>query len=150
MNGDVLPIERGFPVRMLVPGWVGITNIKWVGSIQVSQSPLYSLYHTEKYILIGDDYPVPPNLQKAGVLGETATKQKPKSAFELLWAGEIKADKHLVRGRSWSSQGKIDHVAVSLDGGKTWQPARLRELNLARRTWVRWDVDWNPRPGRYQ
>ena len=46
MNGDILPPDHGFPIRALVPGWVGIANIKWVGSIQVSTSPLFSVYNT--------------------------------------------------------------------------------------------------------
>ena len=149
MNGDILPPDHGFPIRALVPGWVGIANIKWVGSIQVATTPLFSLYNTEKYVLIGDDYPVPPELQAAGVLGEIATEQKPKSAFELPWDGEITAGKRLLRGRSWSSQGKIAQVEVSLDGGKTWQQARLHEPNLPQ-AWVRWDLDWDARPGNYK
>ncbi len=149
MNGDILPPDHGFPIRALVPGWVGIANIKWVGSIQVATTPLFSLYNTEKYILIGDDYPVTPELQAAGVLGEITTEQKPKSAFELPWDGEITAGKRLLRGRSWSSQGKIAQVEVSLDGGKTWQQARLREPNLSQ-AWVRWDLDWDGRPGNYK
>ena len=149
MNGDVLPPDHGFPIRALVPGWVGIANIKWVGSIQVSTKPLFSLYNTEKYILMGEDYPVSPELQQAGVLGEITTEQKPKSAFELPWSGEISSGKRLLRGRSWSAQGKIRQVEVSLDHGQTWQQARLREPNLSQ-AWVRWDIDWDARPGNYK
>ena len=149
MNGDILPPDHGFPIRALVPGWVGIANIKWVSSIQVSTSPLFSVYNTEKYILIGDDYPVSKELQEAGVLGEITTEQKPKSAFELPWDGEISSGKRLLRGRSWSGQGKITQVEVSLNNGITWQSARLREPNLEQ-AWVRWDIDWDARPGNYK
>ena len=149
MNGDVLPPDHGFPIRALVPGWVGIANIKWVGRIQVSTKPMFSPYNTEKYILIGDDYPVSKELQQAGVLGEITTEQKPKSAFELPWQGEIASGKRLLRGRSWSAQGKITQVEVSLDNGQTWQQARLRKPNLSQ-AWVRWDIDWDARPGLYQ
>ncbi|MDJ0727333.1 MAG: molybdopterin-dependent oxidoreductase [Prochloraceae cyanobacterium] len=107
MNGDTLPRDHGFPVRLLVSGWVGIASIKWLGSIQVSRSSLFSLYNTQKYILIGEDYPVNRQLQAAGVLGKIATKQKPKSAFELSWDGEIPSGKRLLRGRSWSGVDKI-------------------------------------------
>ena len=149
MNGDIVPPDHGFPIRALVPGGVGIANIKWVGSIQVSTQPLFSLYNTEKYVLIGEDYPVAEELQQAGVLGEITTEQKPKSAFELPWSGEIASGKRLLRGRSWSAQGKIRQVEVSLDNGQTWQQARLREPNLSQ-VWVRWDIDWDARPGNYQ
>jgi DMSO/TMAO reductase YedYZ molybdopterin-dependent catalytic subunit len=46
MNGEDLPQDHGYPARVLVPGWVGIANIKWVGSIEVSESPLYSDWNT--------------------------------------------------------------------------------------------------------
>lgn len=144
MNGDLLQPDHGFPMRVLVPGWVGIANIKWVGSIEVSEQPLYSEYNTKKYILIGEGYtPALP------ALGPIMTTQKVKSAFELSLNGEIKSGKHLLRGRSWSGEGKIAKVDVSLDGGKTWQKAALREPNIDL-AWVRWDLEWNAQPGEYK
>ncbi|MDM9382574.1 molybdopterin-dependent oxidoreductase [Chlorogloeopsis sp. ULAP01] len=148
INGDILPIDHGFPLRVLVPGWVGIAHIKWVGSIQVSQTPLFSTYNTKRYVLIGEDYPVSEDLKVQGVTGQILTTQKVKSAFELPWDREIKAGKQLIRGRSWSGEGKITKVEVSLDDGKTWRSVRLREPNIAK-AWVRWDLEWNVRPGSY-
>ena len=149
MNGDILPPDHGFPIRVLVPGWVGIANIKWVGGIEVSESPLYSIFNTEKYILIGEDYPISEELQAQGVLGEITTEQTVKSAFELPWDGEITGGRQLLRGRSWSAQDKVARVEVSLDDGLTWQDARLREPNIPQ-AWVRWDIDWDARPGRHR
>jgi DMSO/TMAO reductase YedYZ molybdopterin-dependent catalytic subunit len=144
MNGQPLLPDHGFPVRVLVPGWVGIAHTKWVGGIEVSEQPLYSEYNTTKYVMIGADYkPNPPSL------GPVLTAQKVKSAFELPWNGEIPSGKRLLRGRSWSGEGKILKVEVSLDGGQKWQLARLREPNIDL-AWVRWDIDWNPSPGSYK
>jgi|ERR1043166_111 DMSO/TMAO reductase YedYZ molybdopterin-dependent catalytic subunit len=144
MNGQPLLPDHGFPVRMLLPGWVGISNIKWVGRIEVSEQALYSEYNTKKYVMIGKDYkPEPP------ALGPMLTTQPVKSAFELPWNGEIAAGKHLLRGRSWSGEGHIKKVDVSTDGGHTWRPARLREPNIDM-AWVRWDVDWDAKPGTYK
>jgi sulfane dehydrogenase subunit SoxC len=144
MNGDPLLPDHGFPCRMLVPGWVGISNIKWVGSIEVSDQALYSEYNTQKYVMIGPDYkPNPP------ARGPVLTTQKVKSAFELPWNGEISAGKRLLRGRSWSGEGSISKVDVSVDGGKSWQRARLREPNIVR-AWARWDIDWDANPGSYK
>jgi DMSO/TMAO reductase YedYZ molybdopterin-dependent catalytic subunit len=141
MNGQPLWPDHGFPVRMLVPGWVGIANTKWVGRIEVSETPLYSEYNTKKYVLIGPGYkPDPP------ALGPALTTQKVKSAFELPWDGEIPAGKRLLRGRSWSGEGRIAKVEVSLDGGQTWKLARLREPNIEL-AWTRWDLEWNATPG---
>jgi DMSO/TMAO reductase YedYZ molybdopterin-dependent catalytic subunit len=144
MNGQPLPPDHGFPVRVLVPGWVGIAHIKWVGRIQVSEEPLFSEYNTQKYVLIGEGHAARPP-----ALGTMLTTQLVKSAFELPWNGEVRTGRTLLRGRSWSGQGKIAKVDVSLDGGTTWQAARLREPNIEC-AWVRWDVDWSPPPGRYR
>lgn len=143
MNGQVLPPDHGFPARVLVPGWIGVASVKWVGRIEVSEQPLYSPWNTDSYVLIGPDYqPVPP------AKGPILTSQNMKSAFELAWDGQLRPGHHLLRGRSWSGQGRIARVDVSLDRGITWQAARLREPNIAQ-AWVRWDVEWDARPGDY-
>jgi len=143
MNGQTLPPDHGFPIRVLVPGWIGVANIKWVGRIEVSEQPLYSAWNTDSYVLIGAEYkPAPPSK------GPVLTFQAVKSAFELPWDGEILAGPRLLRGRSWSGYGKITRVDISLDRGITWQQARLREPNIAQ-AWVRWDLDWNAHPGTY-
>jgi DMSO/TMAO reductase YedYZ molybdopterin-dependent catalytic subunit len=144
MNGQILLPDHGFPVRVLVPGWLGAASIKWVGRIEVSEQPLFSQWNTESYVLIGSEYqPNPP------AKGTIITAQNVKSAFELAWDAKIPAGQFLLRGRSWSGPGQVTKVDVSTDGGKTWQAARLREPNIPQ-AWVRWDVNWDARPGNYQ
>jgi sulfane dehydrogenase subunit SoxC len=143
MNGDPLPPDHGFPVRVLTPGWIGVAHIKWVGRIEVSEEALYSHWNTETYVLIGPDYsPTPP------AHGPVLSSQSVKSALELAWGGSLPAGRQLIRGRSWSPFGTIAKVEYSLDQGNSWQSARLREPNIAR-AWVRWDFDWEAAPGRY-
>jgi DMSO/TMAO reductase YedYZ molybdopterin-dependent catalytic subunit len=143
MNGQPLPPDHGFPVRALVPGWIGIANIKWLGRITVSEKPLFSSWNTDTYVLIGPDYkPEPPSK------GPVLSNQDLKSALELPWGGEISSARRLIRGRSWSPFGKITKVEYSFDQGKSWQTARLREPNLPA-AWVRWDFDWEPKPGKH-
>jgi sulfane dehydrogenase subunit SoxC len=138
MNGEDLPQDHGYPARVLVPGWVGIANIKWVGSIEVSESPLYSDWNTNNYVMIGDDYPNRPLL----------TAQNLKSAFELPWGGQIEAGRHQLTGRSWSGDTEIERVEVSMDGGSTWQGAQLSDRNIPK-AWAQWSIDWEAQPGRY-
>jgi DMSO/TMAO reductase YedYZ molybdopterin-dependent catalytic subunit len=142
MNGQPLPPDHGFPARVLTPGWIGVANIKWLGRIQVSEEPLFSQWNTDTYVLIGPDYK-PSGPSKGPVL----SLQSVKSALELPWNGEIAAGRRLLRGRAWSPQGKIERVEYSLDQGKSWQSARLREPNTPK-AWVRWDADWDARPGK--
>jgi DMSO/TMAO reductase YedYZ molybdopterin-dependent catalytic subunit len=136
MNGEPLPEDHGFPVRVLVPGWVGIANIKWVGRIEVSETPLFSTWNTTQYRLFGDAYPDAPLL----------TEQPVKSAFELAWDAHVVPGRYLLSGRSWSGHHKIERVDVSVDGGFTWQAAPLEHPNIPR-AWVRWSVVWDARPG---
>lgn len=114
MNGQPLPPDHGFPVRVLMPGWIGIANIKWVGRIEVSEKPLFSSWNTDTYVLIGPDYkPEPPSK------GPVLSNQGLKSALELPWGGEISAGRRLVRGRAWSPFGKIAKAEYGLDQGRT-------------------------------
>ncbi len=136
MNGEPLPEDHGFPVRLLVPGWVGIANIKWVGRIEVSEQPLFSPWNTTQYRLFGDAYPDQPVL----------TEQPVKSAFELAWNAQVEAGRYLLTGRSWSGHHKIERVDVSVDDGATWQRAALAHRNIPR-AWVRWSIVWDARPG---
>ena len=141
MNGQPLPPDHGFPVRILAPGWIGVANIKWVGRIEVSEQPLVSAWNTDTYVLIGPEYkPSPP------AKGPVLSAQSLKSALELPWGGDVTAGRRLVRGRSWSPFGKITQVEYGLDRAGTWQTARLREPNIAG-AWARWDFEWEARPG---
>jgi DMSO/TMAO reductase YedYZ molybdopterin-dependent catalytic subunit len=99
MNGQPLPPDHGFPVRLLVPGWVGVSHVKWVQRIEVSEQPLYSEYNTQRYVLIGPGYEAKPPAR-----GVALTTQKVKSAFELPWEGRMPAGRRLLRGRSWSGE----------------------------------------------
>jgi hypothetical protein len=143
MNGQPLPPDHGFPVRVLTPGWIGIANIKWVGRVEVSEQPLFSSWNTDTYCLIGPDYQANPPAK-----GPILSSQNVKSALELAWGGEVAAGRRLIRGRSWSPFGKIARVEYSLDRGAAGHPATLREPNIGA-AWVRWDFEWDARPGRH-
>ncbi len=143
MNGEPLPPDHGQPCRAIFPGWAGNANVKWIERIEVSETPIYTQWVMKQMVLTGADYPA-----VSPYAGKLITYQNVKSAFELAWPAKLAAGLHLLRGRSWSGKGKIVRVEVSLDGGKTWQLARLREPNLPF-AWVRWDIDWNAVPGEY-
>jgi DMSO/TMAO reductase YedYZ molybdopterin-dependent catalytic subunit len=139
LNGQPLPPDNGYPVRLVVPGWVGVANIKWVGQIQVAREPLYSYWNTTSYILEGPDYPTPIPL----------TTQAVKSAFELAFNATLPNQPQLLTGRSWSGIAPIARVDISTDGGASWRPAKLQPPNLPH-AWVRWEFPWTPPgPGSY-
>ncbi|MFH9609577.1 sulfite oxidase [Streptomyces sp. NPDC017448] len=137
MNGEPLPPDHGFPVRLIVPSWVGVAHIKWVGDIEVSAEPLLTPWNTGLYRLFGPEHPP----------GGSAplTRQTLKSAFELAPGAVFPAHRRaLLTGRSWSGEAPVRTVEVSTDGGAHWRQARLRDAPRAG-SWVRWTADWAPR-----
>lgn len=136
MNGEPLPPDHGFPVRLVVPDWIGIASIKWLGRVEVSATPLESPWNTQFYRFFGPDYPA-----EGSVLG----RQNTKSAFELPWNGTFEAGSHELHGRSWSGTGGVRKVEVSTDG-LTWRRAVSRGHDGG---WLRWPLPWRPTPGSY-
>ncbi|MFI7151758.1 sulfite oxidase [Nonomuraea sp. NPDC050022] len=131
MNGRPLPPDHGFPVRLVVPGWVGIASIKWLGDIEVATRELTSPWNTVFY--------------------RDVTIQPVKSAFELAWNARLVAGRpHILHGRSWSGRGRIVRVEVSVDGGLSWRLAAHHGPHLVS-AWLPWHIGWTPRrPGPYE
>ncbi len=136
MNGASLPADHGYPLRAIVPGWVGSTNIKWLGRIVVSDEKVWSRNNTTSYVLIGDDYP-----PEGEALGRPVTLQSIKSALALPWPARLSPGATVVRGFAHSPQAPIAGVEWSVDDGATWYPARLSEP-LMRYSWARFEIDW--------
>lgn len=141
MNREILPADHGFPARAFLPGWVGSSSIKWVSEVIVSTEPIHVTMNTTSYVLIGPDYqPEPP------AKGPVITTQVVKSACCLPWPATLQPGDQKVSGYAWSPFGKIAHVDLSLDGGKTFQEATLIEPNIER-AGVRWEFEFAARPG---
>ncbi|XVV17328.1 sulfite oxidase [Actinoplanes sp. CA-131856] len=140
LNGAPLPPDHGFPVRLVVPSWIGSSSIKWVGRIEVSDEPLFSPWNSQFYRLFGPEFPVE---------GLPFDRQSIKSAFELDPGAVLPAGATTrLTGRSWSAGGRIKRVDVSTDGGTTWRRARFtgRSIDAA---WQRWQLDWRPTAGEH-
>lgn len=140
MNGEPLPYDHGYPVRVLVPSWVGIASVKWVGDIEVSAEPLSSPWNTEFYRLFGPGHPDEGSAP--------LTRQTVKSAFALAPDARFSAGApYVLHGRSWSGAGGVHQVRVSTDGGLNWAPAQHHDPPREA-GWTRWSFPWRPRtPG---
>ncbi|MBM2616560.1 sulfite oxidase [Actinoplanes sp. LDG1-06] len=138
MNGSPLPADHGHPVRLVVPSWIGISSIKWVGRIEVSDAPLFSPWNTQFYRFFGPGFPAD---------GQPFDRQSIKSAFELDPGATFPAGRLTwLTGRSWSAAGRIRHVEVSTDGGTHWRRARPTGPSIDN-AWQRWEIDWRPAAG---
>ena len=142
MNGEDLLPDHGYPLRLVLPGWVGIASIKWLGSLEVSTTQLTSPWNTTFYRMVGPDWPAdsPP-----------LTVNPVRSAWELAPDRVLPSRPVTLTGRSWSGAGRISRVSVSLDGGASWRPAVLDRRSREDQGWTQWSVRWgNPRPGRHE
>ncbi len=167
MNGEPLEPDHGFPARIIVPGWVGVASIKWVGRITVSTTPQRSLWSTERYVLRGIDPSGGPaatrGLPRGGSGRGTVppeppamlTTQVPKAALELAWPAVLpRRRRTILSGRAWSPAGRIDRVEIAIrqvgdDRPRRWRTARLLGANRPR-AWIRFELVWRPPPGSYQ
>lgn len=137
-NGEPLLPDHGYPLRLVLPGWVGIASIKWLGELEVSTSELTSPWNTRWYNI-----------------GGPLTVNPVRSAWELPPDARVRAGRTAVlTGRSWSGAAPIARVDVSTDGGTTWAPARLRPTPGPRTEghgWTRWEHTWHaPAAGRHE
>ena len=134
MNGEDLPPDHGFPARLVVPGWIGVASIKWVGDIEMSDEPLFSYWNTQQYVMTGAAYPDRP----------LVTEQTVKSVWELAWGARLSAREPVrLTGRAWSGSAPVAKVEVSADQGTTWTPARLEGPRGAG-TWTRFRPEQSP------
>jgi DMSO/TMAO reductase YedYZ molybdopterin-dependent catalytic subunit len=117
MNGAPLLPDHGYPLRLVLPGWVGIGSIKWLGSLEVARTQLTSPWNTKWYVMTGGSYPP----------GQPPLSVNPvRSAWELPFPATLAAGRTVtLTGRAWSGLAPIRRVDVSLDGGTTWRPAEL-------------------------
>ena len=143
LNGGALPKDHGFPLRALVPGWVGSTSVKWLGRIVVSSERLWTRNNTTSYVLIGDDYP-----PEGEALGRVVTTQVIKSALALPWPAELRAGLHRIRGYAHSPAGPLRQVEWSLDSGQTWRDATVRPPQV-QYSWAGFEFVWDAQPGEY-
>jgi sulfane dehydrogenase subunit SoxC len=141
MNGQILPLDHGFPLRAVVPGWVGVASVKWLTRIVVSTKPAYVANNTEKYVLTGPDYPAKPP-----ATGTPLNSQLIKSACCLPWPATLPPGHCHVRGYAWSPFGKIAQVDVSIDQGKTFSQAHLIGQNIEKAGTL-WEYHFEAVPG---
>ena len=147
VGGQPLPPQHGFPLRLVVPGWYGMTNVKWLERITVLAEPFAGYQHTHAYRVQSEP----------GDAGRLVTRMMPRALMAPPGIPDfLTRERYLapgpcrMEGRAWSGWAPIERVEVSADGGLTWADAELGEA-LGRHAWRAWRYDWEPaEPGRYE
>ena len=135
-NGERIRPEQGYPLRLIVPGWEGNVQVKWLRRLKLGDKPWQHREETSKYTDLMPDGKARQFtfVQEANSVITAPCPEKPlkeKGSYE-------------IRGIAWSGHGKIARVDVSPDGGVNWQSAALQEpvlskcLTRFRLPW-RWD-----------
>jgi sulfane dehydrogenase subunit SoxC len=142
INGQPLPPQHGFPLRLIVPGWYGMAHVKWLERIAVLTEPFEGYQQAHQY----------RRKQSEEDPGIALTRMLPRSLVvppglpdfperqRFLSSGPCELE-----GRAWSGWGPIVRVEVSVDGGRAWQDATLDEP-VGEFGWTRWTYRWKDAP----
>jgi DMSO/TMAO reductase YedYZ molybdopterin-dependent catalytic subunit len=144
-NDAPLPPQHGFPLRLVVPGWYGMTNVKWLHRITVVDEPFtgYQMITGYRMRADGDDP------------GTPVTRIEPRSLLVppgipdfMTRRRFLEPGRHRLEGRAWSGWGPIDRVEVSTDGSASWQPATLGDPP-GPSAWTPFALDWDATEGEH-
>jgi sulfane dehydrogenase subunit SoxC len=121
-NGEAIRPAQGYPARLLLPGWEGNTNVKWIRRIEISDEPYMTREETSKYT-----YPVNGRIRMFSFEMDARSIITYPSFPQRVQRGWIE-----IRGIAWSGRGKIVKVEVSTDAGRSWNTANLQEPVLSK------------------
>jgi sulfane dehydrogenase subunit SoxC len=132
-NGEMLRPENGYPLRLVVPGVQGVSWVKYLRRIEVGDAPWATKDEDLHYV----------DLMPDGQHRAYTSTQEVKSVVTTPSGGQVLLDKgfYSITGLAWSGRGKVTKVDVSVDGGRTWQPARL-QTPVMDKCLTRFSLDW--------
>ena len=133
-NGEAIRPEQGYPVRLVLPGWEGNTQVKWLRRIEVTDRPTMTRDETSRYT---DPLKDGTARQFSFVMEAKSLITFPSYPYVLPERGWWE-----IRGLAWSGRGTISRVDVSTDSGQSWTPAELQRPILPKAP-VRFRHLWN-------
>ena len=140
MNDEPLNNDHGRPLRLVVPTWYGMAGVKWVNRIVALTEPFAGYYQRNRYIY---DYADGNTPKPVTTMLVRSTITSPADGQNLA------VGRTTVRGRAWSGSGKVAKVEVAIDGGNSWQEARVLPA-VSEYGWCAWEYDWDAAgPGRH-
>ncbi len=135
MNGEPLPNKHGFPARVVVPGYFGEKNVKWLTRIEVTGPDAEGFYEKQGW---GPNFIVPTR----------SRIDAPNEWASISLASQPKGIR--MKGVAFAGDRGVTKVEVTTDGGRTWAEARI-DYPGTKLTWVLWSYDWQPNePGEHK
>jgi sulfane dehydrogenase subunit SoxC len=132
-NGEALRPEQGYPLRLLLPGWEGNANVKWLRRIEVLDQPAMTREETSKYT---DLMPDGTARQFTFYMEAKSVITRPSAGDKLRGPGVYE-----LTGLAWSGRGTIERVEITTDGGETWQAAEL-QIPVLPKAHTRFRLSW--------
>ncbi len=144
MNGTPLEPQHGYPLRLVVPGWYGMTNVKWLDRIQVIKEP-FKGYQMLFYVESRgeDDAGTTIETMKVRALMAPPGIQVFPSLERIVEAGHV-----TLRGRAWTGRNQVSRVEVSIDDGASWHDAVLDDP-VGQFAWRGWHYEWIAKVGHH-
>ena len=170
MNGDPLPREHGFPLRLVVPGWYGVNNVKWVEELRITDSMVvegsldrpgeHAFWQQVSYRI----HPRNTDPEELEAVDSTDTWEQLEGAVDHPYTFDATVMSVIgtpdgespvrprpdgtveVRGVAWAGDDGVDRVEISTDGGNTWSDAELFGPEYAG-AWRLFRSDWEAAPG---
>lgn len=147
MNGRPLPLLHGAPLRVITPGWMADSCIKWLTEITVQAEESKGYYMQTAYRV--PTKPVEPGVSPGGLMVPVEAMVV-KSLIAAPQEGEtVKSGPVTIQGVAWGGEAKVVKVDVSLDEAKSWEPARLVGDDHPY-AWRQWQFLWKAKtPGTF-
>ncbi len=144
MNGRALEPQHGAPLRLLVPGWYGMTSVKWLTRIEAVTEPFdgYQQAVAYRYQQDADDPGAGVSRMRVRALMIPPGYPDFMTRRRFVEAGAV-----TLRGRAWSGNGEIARVELGVDG--EWRNAELEEP-LGEFAWRGWSFAWRAEPGDHE
>ena len=139
MNGAPLPAANGFPCRLIVPGWYGVANVKWLTRIEVRNSRFLGRFMGRDYVTIREEQHDGKTIMVETSVGRMLLKSAPARVVQ-------QDGRYQIAGMAWGPK-PIAAVEVKIDNG-AWTKASLDD-SKSDFAWRSWHLDWSPTPGEH-
>jgi DMSO/TMAO reductase YedYZ molybdopterin-dependent catalytic subunit len=143
MNGQPLEPQHGYPLRLVVPGWYGMTSVKWLGRIEAVAEPFrgFQMANAYRYAQTPDWSGPPVDLIRVRSLMAPPGIPDYMTRTRVVPRGRV-----TLSGAAWAGRLGVAGVEASADGGQSWAPAVLGQA-LSPFAWTPWRFDWEAQPG---
>jgi sulfane dehydrogenase subunit SoxC len=133
-NGEAIMPGNGYPMRLLVPGYEGNMNVKWLHRIKLLEAPIMAINETKEYTILRPDgkawqFYYPMEVKSVITHPSPGLAMKGPGFYE-------------IQGLAWSGNGRILKVEISADGGQSWGEAALQEPVMSKAL-TRFRMAWN-------